>query len=171
MNENAAPLEIERKYLIRMPEETTLKKHSIRSIAITQTYLLPGAEGGNRRVRYSRWDGGEARYYTEKRRLSDITRIEREREIGESEYEELLKEADPARKPIEKVRWCVPFGGHTLEIDIFPFWSDRAYCEAEVSSEEESIAIPDWITVIREVTGDPRYTNHALSLEIPEEDI
>ena len=163
------PLEIERKFLIRMPEKERLASESERHIAITQIYLCTGPEGGSRRLRHSRWDGGEARYYTEKRRLTHRTRVEWEREVDPEEYDALLTEADRTLRPIEKVRWCVPYAGHTLEIDVFPFWGDRAFLEAELTSEDEELRLPDWIRVIREVTEDERYTNLALAREIPDE--
>ena len=165
------PLEIERKFLIRMPDPERLSRESVRRISITQIYLKNTENVHSRRLRLSRWDGGEARYYNEKVRLTDRTRIEREREIGPEEWDALLAEADPDRRVIEKTRWCVPSGGHTAEIDVFPFWSDRAFCEVELSSEDEAIELPGWIEPVREVTGDARYTNYALALSVPEEDI
>ena len=165
------PLEIERKFLIRMPDPGRLARESERRISITQIYLNNTENVHSRRVRLSRWEGGEARYYNEKVRLTDRTRIEREREIGPEEWDALLAEADPDRRVIEKTRWCVPCGGHTVEVDVFPFWDDRAFCEVELASEDEAFELPDWIAVVREVTADPRYTNYALALSIPEESI
>ena len=165
------PLEIERKFLIRMPDTETLERLSTRRIGITQIYLTPGAGGSVRRLRHSCWDGGEARYFTEKLRLSDRTRIEREREITREEWEELYPQRDEKLRIIEKVRWCVPYAGHTLEIDVFPFWSDRAFCEAELESEDEPLELPDWLRVVREVSADRRYTNYALARRLPEEDL
>ena len=161
------PLEIERKYLIRRPDREALARRAAKRLEITQIYLTHGPEGESRRVRHSRWDGGEAWYYTEKLRRTGLVRVEREREISRREYQELLAQADAERRPIEKERWCVPWAGHTLEIDLFPFWADRAYCEIELKSPEEDVPLPDWITVVREVTDDPRYTNSALAREIP----
>lgn len=62
-----------------------------------------------------------------------------------------------------------------LEIDLFPFWKDRAFCEVELAREEETVNLPPWLEVIREVTDDPRYTNASLALylacgTLPEED-
>ena len=173
MSENSekTPLEIERKFLIRMPNKRTLRRESVRRIEITQIYLTPGEAGEVRRLRHSRWDGGEAWYFTEKLRLTDRTRIEREREVTPGEREELCAQADSSLRVIEKVRWCVPFAGHTLEIDVFPFWKDRAFCEAELKSEDEPLELPGWLHVIREVTEDRRYTNFALAREIPEEEL
>ena len=163
-------MEIERKFLICRPEETRLRAESARRIEITQIYLVRGPEGENRRVRRSREAGEERLYYTEKLRLSGQTRIEREREIDGAEYARLLRESDPERRPVEKVRWCVPYGGHILEIDIFPFWQRQAYCEAEMGQEGETVELPAWIRVLREVTEDERYSNSSLAREIPPED-
>lgn len=170
-SQSGQPLEIERKFLIRMPDRETLEKYSERHIRITQIYLLPVEGSGSRRVRRSVCGGEEKLYFTEKIFVTDRTRVEREREITPEEWERLAAQADPARRPIRKTRWCVPFAGHTLEIDVFPFWQDRAFCEAELASEEEELRLPDWIEVIREVTEDHRYNNSALALAVPEEDI
>ena len=170
-NTENTPLEIERKFLIRMPDGARLARESERRIDITQIYLRVDAHTQSRRLRHSRWDGGQARYFTEKIHLTDRTRIEREREISDAEWEALLPERDEHRRVIEKTRWCVPFEGHTLEIDVFPFWTDRAFLEVELAAEDETISLPDWIEVVREVTDDKRYTNSALALAIPDEAI
>lgn len=169
------PLEIERKFLIRPPAPERLEREGADCLEICQVYLLRREEGTSRRVRRTVQDGQVRRYYTEKRRLSAVTRVEREREIGEAEYRELLKEADPRRRPVEKRRWRVPWAGRVLEIDLFPFWEDRAFCEVELAGEEETVDLPPWMEVIREVTDDPRYTNASLALylargALPEED-
>ena len=161
------PLEIERKFLIRRPAEKLLLEKSERRIGITQIYLTRGEAGETRRLRRSRVNGEEIFYYTEKLRLTDRTRIERERTLSREEFESLLPEADPERQPIEKTRWCVPWEGHTLEIDVFPFWQNWAFCEVELSAENEALSLPPWLEVLREVTADPRFTNSALAREIP----
>ena len=170
-NAEKEPLEIERKFLIRLPDAARLARESVRRIEITQIYLRTDSPGHSRRLRHSRWEGGEARYYTEKLRRTDRTRVEREREVTREEWDALIKARDEQRRVIEKVRWCVPAGGHTLEIDLFPFWDDRAFCEIELASENEPFVLPDWIEVVREVTDDPRYTNSALALSIPAEEL
>ena len=167
VDERGEPLEIERKYLIRRPDRGELERRAIRRLELTQVYLARGPEGATRRVRRSREDGTERLYYTEKLHRTGLIRVERERELTPAEFRDLLAQADGERRPIEKERWCVPWAGHTLEIDLFPFWEDRAYCEIELRSPEDDVSLPDWLTVIREVTDDPRYTNSALAREIP----
>ena len=167
--EKNLPLEIERKYLIRLPEEALLDALASRRDWIEQTYL-PGEAGVTERVRSRRAPGGEPVYtHTVKRRFTSLTREEREEEISGEEYRSLLRRADPSLQVIRKTRWCIPFEGHILEIDRFPFWTDRGLLEIELASEDEAFSLPDWLEVLREVTEDPRYTNRALAADVPYE--
>lgn len=155
--------EIERKYLIEYPDIPWLESFADGERAeIVQTYLR--SEGGEtRRVR--RWASrGEVRYYeTVKRRISGIKCEENERAITEDEYRARLTLADPDRHPIQKTRYRVPYGGKLLEIDVYPFWQDRAILEIELEDESENPPIPQQLRVIREVTDDGRYKNAALA--------
>lgn len=169
MSETSLPLEIERKYLIARPDTALLAEKSVKRLDIEQVYLRAGASGAGRRIRRTRSGAEERFFYTEKTRVTAVTRIEREREISAAEYEALLSERDGALRTIEKTRYLVPFEGHTLEIDVFPFWDDRAFCECELQSEDEPIPLPDWLHVYREVTDDPRYTNRALARSVPDD--
>ena len=98
-------------------------------------------------------------------------RLEQEREISEAEYQALLRQADPALRTLYKQRWCLEYRGQLFEIDLFPFWQDRAFMEIELADEGQELFLPPEIQVIREVTGDRRYTNRALAREIPQETI
>lgn len=169
MNENSLPLEIERKFLIALPDETLLGEKCVRRLDIAQVYLRPGTDGANRRIRRTRCGAEERFSYTEKTRLTAVTRIECEREITAAEFSALLAEREETLRTIEKTRYVVPFEGHALEIDVFPFWNDRAFCECELQSEDEPLALPGWLHVYREVTDDPRYTNRALARAVPDE--
>ena len=161
------PLEIERKYLIAYPDVRWLSAQpGIRRAELSQTYLLSN-DGSSRRVR--KWEEGGKTVYIRgsKQALTDMTRVEIEDEIPEESYLALLAEADPERRPIEKTRWLLPYAGHTLEIDLYPFWTDRATLECELKSEEESFDVPSELKVILDVTGDRRYLNSALAREVP----
>ncbi len=162
------PLEIERKFLIEYPDLKELERLSNGNFSdISQTYLL-GEKGTSERVR-ARTRGGVTVYtHNTKIKLSSMKRIEFEDEVSEEEYKALLKRADKKCRTIEKVRYCVPFGGFTFEIDVFPFWQDKAFMEVEMPSEETAVELPDFVKIIREVTDDNRYTNHALAIELPE---
>ena len=165
MNKNG--FEIERKFLIAMPEQSLLA--GAERSDIVQTYLL-GAEGTTERVR-ARTFGDYTEYtHTTKKRISAMRRVELEDTIGRDAYEALLTRADPDRRPIEKSRFCLPFEGKTFEIDVFPFWEDYALLEVELEEEGQTFSLPPGFRVIREVTEDPRYTNSALSCRVPDPD-
>ena len=102
---------------------------------------------------------------------AEMQRAIREHDAAaQAEYERLLEKADPDRKPVRKQRWVVDYHGQRFEIDLFPFWKKQAYLELELRDEDQKIEFPPALDVIREVTGDARYTNRALARAIPDED-
>lgn len=166
-----APLEIEHKYLIRRMDEAELDAMASERWEITQIYLRRSEENVSKRVRRVLCDGAVTYYYNEKIKLSGTTRVEKERVIGETEYNALLCNAEPTLRVIEKTRWRIPHGGLLIEIDHFPFWPHQAYCEIELPSEDTPFTLPDWVQVLREVSEEKGYTNLALARKIPDEDI
>ena len=104
--------------------------------------------------------------FTEKIRLSTLSAIENEKEISKGEYDILLSEADADKVPIEKTRYSFSYDKHIVEIDIYPFWHDRAILEIELASESEEYSIPSFISVIKNVSDDPRYKNARLAKSI-----
>ena len=157
------PLEIERKYLIGYPDIAYLESlPNCRRADIVQVYLK-SADGRRRRIR-RRADGGYCAYYlTEKRRITAVTTEEIERRITAEEYHALLAEADSELHPIEKSRYCLLWDNQYFEIDVFPFWKDRAVMEIELKSEDDPVRLPDFIDVVREVTDDMAYKNRSLA--------
>ena len=158
------PLEIERKYLIAYPDLAALEANpNCVRVDIVQTYLKTAHPGESLRVR--RWEsGGQCRHIrTYKRKITGMTRIELEEDIAPEAYQALLAQADPDCRPIVKRRYRVSENGLLYEIDVYPEWTDRAVLEIELESEAQVVVLPDWVTVLREVTEDPRYTNHALA--------
>ena len=158
--------EIERKYLIEYPDINLLEKYADSKSEIAQTYLKTD-NGLTSRVRKRTTDGVTKYIFTEKKRITDVKCIENEREIGSEEYEKLLKLSDPERRTVEKMRYCIPFNGRVVEVDVYPFWNDRAIAEVEMEDENEEVVLPDFINVIRDVTAEKAYKNYAIAKEIP----
>ena len=159
-------LEIERKFLIGYPDLNILERYPKSDIA--QTYLKTN-DGMTTRVRKRTSEGVTKYIFTEKKRVTDVTCIENERELSAEEYEVLLKLADPERRTVYKTRYCVPYGGRVVEVDVYPFWSDRAIAEVEMESEDEAVSLPDFIRVIRDVTAEKQYKNAAIAKKIPDD--
>ena len=170
------PFEVERKFLVRKPEEGTLDRlPGCRRVEILQTYLR-SPDDSEVRVRQFGADGDYTYVKTTKKPYPDpaagtagaagaaLARIELEERLTREQYLRLLMDADPACQPIRKTRWCYMHGQHYLEIDLFPFWDDRAIVEVELSDGTEKVELPEFLHVLREVTDDPAYTNHALAM-------
>ncbi len=160
----ALPLEIERKYLIAYPDLAALERHpGCQRVDIVQTYLKTEVSGETARVRQWESEGQCLFFSTRKRTVSDMTRVELEEQITPEAYQALLARADPDCRPIRKRRYRLSENGLCYEIDVYPEWTDKAIMEIELTSEDQTVVLPDCVTVIREVTGDRRYSNHALA--------
>lgn len=162
-------LEIERKYIIKMPDLSTLAEKSDRIINITQTYIGQTTDGFNGRIRKTTENGITKYIFTEKKRVSDFTRIENEREISFEEYEKAYKNRLKDRNVIEKTRYCVNQNGFVYEIDVFSFWQKIAFLEVELENENINPQIPAFLSLISEVTNKKGFSNFALSRLIPDE--
>lgn len=163
--------ETERKYLIEYPSASLLESiPSEKASEIEQTYLI-SERGVTSRVRKRVTLGKAAYTKTEKTRINDVSCIEKEAELSEEEYLSELKKADPARRVIKKKRLLLERNGYVFEIDLYPFWDERAILEIEFSDEDGAPELPKDVTVIKEVTGDKRYKNASLAKSIPNDEI
>ena len=157
------PYEIERKFLIEYPNIRMLEKRDdCQKVEIIQTYLRAD-EDEETRVRQRGANGSYIYFKTTKKRITDTTRIETEERLSQEEYLKLLMNADTSMHQIRKTRYCLTYESQYFEIDIYPFWNDRAILEIELLSESEEIKIPKFIQVIREVTNDSDYKNASLA--------
>lgn len=159
------PFEIERKYLIEYPDLTRLESRpDCRKVDIIQTYLKAG-ENEEVRVRQRGVNGSYIYFKTVKKKLTETSRVEIEERLSQTEYLNLLMEADTTMHQIRKTRYCLTYCGQYFEIDVYPFWQDRAIMEIELLSEDQEIRIPEFIRVIKEVTDDASYKNSSLAKE------
>ena len=165
-------LEIERKYLICMPDEVELRAMPGCVVwDVTQMYLRRDPDGGTRRIRRVCTGGAVKYFFTHKRRIDALSCEETEGEISEEEYAALAAQADPELRAVEKRRLRIPWMDQLLEVDIYRFWSDRATLEIELKDENQQVVLPEWLDVIREVTGEDAYKNLNLALHVPMEPI
>jgi len=161
--------EIERKFLIEMPDLTALLRlPGCHREEITQTYLL-SSPGDEERVR-KRGRGYDFVYTrTLKRDVPDSTRkrIQHEKSISAPEYLEALASANPKLMTIKKDRYCFLHNNQHFEVDIYPFWDTHAILELELHDERQTIDFPPQLQVVFEVTDDPRFKTRALAQSIP----
>ena len=72
-------------------------------------------------------------------------------------------EADTSRRQIRKTRYCLTYKNQYFEIDVYPFWDDKAIMEIELRDENIPIEFPERISIIKEVTDDEAYKNAQLA--------
>lgn len=152
-------LEIERKYLIEMPDIKNIESSfEVKRFDIIQTYLESNGTK-ERRVRKRVYGEITEYFYTEKEFLTSVTRIENEKLITREEYETLLLEKKKDRLPVEKTRYVIPWEEHFVEIDIYSFSGEYCTAEIEIEDERDNVQLPPFLKVVKEVTGMKEYSN------------
>ena len=162
-------VEIERKFVIMKPDMSKLESiDGYSSSDIDQTYLTSDP-GVTRRVRSRRY--GKCTVYTEtkKTRVDEMSSLEDEKELEKQEYEILLGEIKEGTSTIRKTRITFKHLSRVFEVDVYPEWTRTCILEVELPSRDEVVEIPDFITVVEEVTGDKRYSNAAMAHKFPDE--
>jgi CYTH domain-containing protein len=156
------PLEIENKYVCR-PVCFSDISVPCKRIDIEQAYLF-SAEGKGIRVRKRGQYGSYVYYRTEKTELRPGVRIETEDFITVQEYAWSLKFLEPGRRIIQKERWCFVWESQYFELDLIPRNHDVLYLlEIELTEENDEVKLPPFISVVKEVTSDPFYSNYNLA--------
>ena len=157
------PYEIERKFLIEYPNIKNLEKlENCKKVEIIQTYLKSDGKS-EVRIRQRGENGSFTYTKTTKKRVSDLKRIETEVKLTKDEYLKLLLEADTSVKQIRKTRYCLVYNNQYFEIDIFPFWKDKAIMEIELKEENQKIDFPKYFKIIKEVTNEETFFNSAIA--------
>ena len=130
------------------------------AIDMTQTYLALTNPNIERRVRMQKSGAETLYFYTEKHRMENGEKWDTERPISQKQYEKYLLERDTALSPVRKTKYRFVFADRRCEIDVYPFSAEKAVL---FQYGQSSAALPEEITVLREVTGDADYKNRKLA--------
>jgi len=151
------PLEIERKFLLRGLPPVAAQAGSV---TIDQGYL-PGDEI-RERVRRVRGRHG-AQFVRTLKAGAGIERIEIEEETTEQFFMAVWPLTRGCR--VYKRRYEVADAGVVWEIDEFLDRADLWLAEVELERADQPVTFPEWLQpyIVREVTDEPEYTNHALA--------
>lgn len=156
-------VELEKKYLIKYPNINLFQKYAPCKSEIEQIYLL--SDVGSHRIRKRVVNGTATYYETLKIRISGDSSNEMESIISVDRYNELKQNADPDMHPIIKNRYYFLYDGQYFEMDVFPFWSDKAFLELELNSvnQKRGISLPPEIELIEDVSTKKEYKNAYLA--------
>jgi CYTH domain-containing protein len=138
-------------------------------VEIAQTYLKSDDPDSEKRVRARGIDGDYMYYLTEKRKVTNLKRVEVEKRLNQNEYLRYLMDQDNTLRTIHKTRYCLSDENQYYEIDIYPEWNNQAIMEVELSSEEDIPQLPSFINVIKDVTEEEQYKNYNMAKEMPKQ--
>lgn len=162
-------LEIERKYIIKMPDFSRISmQDEYTKSDIIQIYLA-SPKGETHRIRRREYLEKTSYFETRKIRIDEMSVTEIEGEISEEKYNELSRLIAYGTSPVVKTRHTFVYMGQLFEIDVYPKWHSTAIMETELSSREVQVEFPPFIEIVAEVTGDKAYSNAAMSRSFPAE--
>lgn len=129
-------------------------------LEVDQGYL-PGRRI-NERIRRTRGSDG-VRFYRTIKAGSGLDRLEIEEETSAEFFEAVWPLTRGKR--VAKRRYLIPDRGVTWEVDEFVDRTGLWLAEVELERVDQPVHIPDWLApvLVREVTDEKGYTNHALA--------
>lgn len=166
-------MERERKFLVKFPTSWSALAELFDGIVdvkrITQTYLTPapGEQAGRVRKTVEGLSGDtDTVYHYNRKKPTGETGVheETEHEITEKEYQAYLKKGNPEKCAVEKTRFVFEWHDQVFELDLFKgHLKGLAIMEIELEDMDDTVELPPFLHVIKEVTKDKRFTNFALA--------
>lgn len=163
------PIEEERRFLIQTPDFARFKDAGVDVIVparLEQMYLKSTEAGVEERIRKRSQYGGHMYDRTRKvEKGGTRKRVETKRKITEVEYAHLAaSEADEQFEIIRKTRHCFVWNYEYFELDIFEYpHTGLCILEVELTKGTTHIEIPPCVEVMREITGERKFTNRELA--------
>lgn len=170
--EMSISLEIERKFLIKFPKSWEMLSELFDDLIdvkrISQTYLKAAPGEPSSRVRKTveglTGDTDTVYHYNQKKPVETGVHEEKEFEITKDKYESYLKLAHPDKSEVQKTRFVFKFNDQVFELDVFKgALKGLAILEIELKDKNDTVELPSFLEVIKEVTEDKKYNNFNLA--------
>ena len=165
-------LEKEKKFLVKFPTSWSALAEMFDDLIdvkrISQTYLK--AEKGEQAARVRKTiegltgDTETIYHYNKKNPVETGVHEEEEYEITKSQYEKHLKNSNKDKTQVEKSRFVFKYNDQVFELDVFkgPL-KGLAILEIELENIDDTVELPPFLKVIKEVTDDERFSNFRLA--------
>ena len=153
------PVTIEKKekYLVKNVDYKKLPVHQI--IQIDEIYLKSKRKNEQVRIRKRGQKGSYLHFLTRKKYIEGMENyIEEEELITEQEFYTLKNLIDPKTDVVEKERICFFWDNHYFELD-------RYKGKNEGITILEAEQIPAFISIEKNITGDPRYNTRNMAIQ------
>lgn len=163
-------IEIERKYVIHLPDMEIIKKQKNYTCSqITQIYI-ESESSVTHRVRLREYNDGKKLYTeTKKIRIDKMSVIEDEQSINTERFLELKSKIKKGTAPVLKSRHTFEYKGQVFEIDVYPNWKRTCIMETELPDRSTEVEMPEFIQIVSEVTGEKKYSNASMAASFPQE--
>lgn len=161
---HSKPVERFNKYLIEVNDELLEKlshEDNYSLSHIVQHYLLSD-NGFERRIRRRDRDGDVLYSYSEANYLSTNERIKVDRVLTERQYNDYQHQVDKSLNVTDKMRYAFINNDSFFKLDVFDFDTSKGILSTE-SGADDTVKLPDYIKVIKDVTGDVNYKNYHLA--------
>lgn len=169
----ATKLEIERKFLVKFPTSWSALSEMFDGLVdvkrISQTYLEPEDDDEqSARVRKTvaglTGDTETVYHYNQKKPVESGVHKETEKEITKAQYQKYLKKPLSDKVEIQKTRFVFDFNDQIFELDVFkgPL-RGLAILEIELKDKDDTVELPPFLKVIKEVTKDKKFNNFSLA--------
>lgn len=153
------------KYIVRHVNMNDLPVHQ--SLEIEQMYLRSREASEEIRIRRRGQDGTHLHFLSRTRITSSRSvRIEEEELVPEQEYVRLTRLRDPKMEVIRKERVCFSWNNRYFELDSYGGRYEGLkvlIAESAGTEDKKSLAAPPFITIDKDVTRDPRYTDRVMA--------
>jgi CYTH domain-containing protein len=165
-------IERERRFLVKFPQSWEALSEMFDDLIdikrITQTYLKPKDDEPAPRVRKTiEGLSDETKivyHYNQKKPIETGAHQELEHQISDKKYQEYLKDPYPGKGPVEKTRFVFKYHDQVFELDVFkgPL-QGLAILEIELQSKNETVELPPFLEIVKEVTEDKKMNNFYLA--------
>jgi CYTH domain-containing protein len=165
-------IESERKFLVKFPTSWSALSEMFDDLVdvkrISQTYLKSEEGEPSARIRKTveglTGDTDTIYHYNQKEFVETGVHKEKEHEITKSQYEKNLKNCHPKKVEVQKTRFVFKYNDQVFELDVFkgPL-KGLAILEIELDDIDDTVELPPFLKVIKEVTKDKKYNNYNLA--------
>ena len=122
--------------------------------------------GAEERLRKHCWGQKVVYVHTTKKKTAEHEELVTERQINQHLYEMMLPLADPERNTIDKTRHSFIWRGQYFEVDTYHAQlQGLVMLETKGIAEGESLNLPPFLEIVKEVTGCKDYYNYNLALK------
>lgn len=159
------PIQVFKKYLVEINEDiiNKVKAEKGYSNAKILQYYLKSTNGNEKRIRKRVKDGSEVYYYSESRAITADSRSKSDRILSQRQFSDYMSEVDKELNPIDKERHSFFLNGLFYKLDVFSFDKTKGLLSVQVANKEDTINIPGYFKIIKDVSDDINYKNYYLA--------